>query len=130
MQRKVAEIMTKNVITINMKEPVTKAISILTQKSISGLAVVDNAGDVVGIISAMDILKLFSGENPELKYTVEEVMTPYTITITPEATLAEAAKLMLENGIHRLIVTESVTKKKPIGIITASDIVRELGKRV
>ncbi len=126
-EKKVKDVMTKDVISVKIKDPVSKVISILSGKGVSGVVVVDNAGDVVGVISAMDIFKLLDGEKKiKLNYSAEDVMTPYTITITPEADLHDAGRLMLENGIHRLIVTESPTRKRPLGIISSTDIIKEL----
>jgi len=129
--RKVGDFMTRELISVKINFKVFEVISILAQKEVSGLIVVDNAGEVVGVISAMDIFKLFSGERKaNVNYTAEEVMTPYTITISPGDDLFEAGRLMLENGIHRLVVTESPTRKRPLGIISSSDIIKEIEKMV
>ncbi|GBE54043.1 MAG TPA: CBS domain-containing protein [Euryarchaeota archaeon] len=125
--KKVKDVMTVEVISVNISHPISKVISILSTRDVSGVVVVDNVGDVVGIISAMDIFKLFDGDKKvKLNYYAEDVMTPYTITIMPGADLYEAGRLMLENGIHRLVVTESPLRKRPIGIISSTDIIKEI----
>lgn len=131
LDRKVRDFMKRDIISVKLTDPATRVISLLSDKEISGLIVVDNAGEVVGVISGMDIFKLLNREkNIELNYTAEEIMTPYTVTITPNADLHDAGSLMLENGIHRLVVTESPLRKRPIGIISSSDIIREIKRLI
>jgi acetoin utilization protein AcuB/CBS domain-containing protein len=55
-----------------------------------------------------------------LTQPVEKVMTANVLTISPEADLTEAAKLMLENKIHSLPVVDE--ERKIVGIITESDL--------
>ncbi|NIM46430.1 MAG: CBS domain-containing protein, partial [Nitrososphaeria archaeon] len=57
---------------------------------------------------------------------VEDIMTPFTITVHPEDTLTVAALTMMDNNIHRLVVTESPTSKKPAGIVTSTDLINNL----
>lgn len=121
----VKNIMTKDVITVRADKPVLEVIKSLVSNDISGIVVVDHVGDVVGIISTIDVFKVFSEENDGNRdFIAEDIMTPYTIDIQPETPAEGAAKVMLENGIHRLVVTGSPSKKKPVGIISATDILR------
>jgi CBS domain-containing protein len=54
-------------------------------------------------------------------------MTPYTINIQPDTPAEDAARTMLENGVHRLVVTMSPLKRKPVGIISSTDVLRAFG---
>ncbi|NOZ58417.1 MAG: CBS domain-containing protein [Euryarchaeota archaeon] len=127
---KVGEIMTRDVISVKLDASVAEILEKMVSHNISGVVVVDSGGDVVGVVSALDIFKLADG-NPEMSfnYTAEDIMTPYTISVTPDTTVEEAARAMLENGIHRLVVTASPTRKKPLGIVTSTDVLRVLGER-
>lgn len=120
----VNDIMAEDVITIRADRPLFEAIEIMVENDISGVVVVDFAEDVVGMISAIDVFKVFNEEESDKEFIAEDIMTPYTINIQPETTAEEAAKIMLENGIHRLIVTVSPSKKKPMGIISSTDVLR------
>ncbi len=121
--------MTKDVISINMDKGPADIVHTLDRKKVSGLVVVDFAGEVVGVISALDVFKLMEdGIFHENDLSAEDLMTPYTIMTTPDTLLVEAAQTMLERGIHRLIVTQSPSRKKPVGIISSSDIIREIAK--
>jgi predicted transcriptional regulator len=125
MPRKVGEIMTDKVISVNINTPVSKVVEKLTDEDISGLVVVDNAGDMVGVISALDVFKIMNEERENWDFVAEDIMTPFTISVTPDVGIDEAARMMLQNSIHRLIVTASPTRKKPVGIVSATDILRE-----
>ncbi len=60
------------------------------------------------------------------EHTVSEAMTTSLCTIGPDVELAEAARHMLQAGVHRLLVTENSTL---LGIVTTSDIVRAVAER-
>ncbi|WP_457555013.1 CBS domain-containing protein [Candidatus Pyrohabitans sp.] len=128
--KKVGEIMTRDIISVKLDASVAEILDKMVTHDISGVVVVDSGGDVVGVVSALDIFKLANG-NPAMNfnYTAEDIMTPYTISVTPDTTVEEAARAMLENGIHRLVVTASPTRKKPLGIVTSTDVLRVLGER-
>jgi predicted transcriptional regulator len=125
----VKEVMTGEVISVNINTPVSEVVKKLVSNNISGVVVIDNVGDMVGVISALDIFKLLN-ERKNWDFVAEDIMTPYAITITPDTEIEEAAKMMLENSIHRLIVTLSPTKKKPVGILSSTDILKEMEKMV
>ncbi|MBU2560084.1 CBS domain-containing protein [archaeon] len=123
----VNDIMAKDVITVNANRPVSEVIKILVEKDISGVVVADYVGDVVGMISAIDVFKVFNEEKNDKEFIAEDIMTPYAINIQPEMPAEDAARTMLENGVHRLVVTMSPSKRKPIGIISSTDILRAFG---
>ena len=121
--------MTKDVICVNIDKPIKDIVKLLTDKGVSGVVVVDFAGDMVGVISAMDVFKLIEGSSfKEDLGRAEEVMTPFTISISPDGTLLEAANIMLERGVHRLVVTSAPGRKKPVGLLSSTDILREISK--
>jgi len=121
----VDDLMAKKVITIRADRSVAEVIKSMVSNDISGIVVVDFAGDMVGMISAIDVFKVFNESNGTDKdFLAEDIMTPYTMDIQPETPAEDAAKIMLENGIHRLVVTMSPSKKKPVGIISSTDILR------
>ena len=123
----VSDIMTKEAITIHADRPLSEAIKVLVENDISGVVVVDYAGDVVGMISTLDVFKVFNEEENDKGFIAEDIMTPYAINIQPDMSAEEAARIMLENGIHRLVVTMSPSKRKPVGIISSTDVLRAFG---
>lgn len=149
MPKTVGDVMTRDPITVNPDTPLTDVIRTLAERRISGLPVVDADGKLVGVISETDLMWRESGvtppayimlldsviylENPAryerdlhkaLGETVGEVMTRNPTTITPNQSLQEAARLMHEDGVHRLPVLDST--QHVVGILTRGDIVRAM----
>jgi len=128
--RLLRDIMTRVVVTVSVTAKVKEIVSLLGKQELSGVAVIGNDGVAVGVISDMDILKVIDKENWE-NITAESIMTSNIQKIKPTCTLGEAAKMMREKSIHRLLVfSESGVgaSQRPIGILSASDIVREAGR--
>ncbi len=122
----VHEVMQKDLITVKFDTFLSEAIKLMKQQGISGLVVLDNIGEFVGVVSALDIFKAVNeGDNVE-NLVVDDVMTPFTITIYHDKSISDAALTMMENNIHRLVVTESPRSKKPIGIVTSTDLINNL----
>lgn len=121
------DVMIREVITVPMNLPVEKVAGIMAGKKLSSVVVVGPDGGVVGMITNMDILKVFEKDPKGL--TAESIMTPWVITAKPTTTIEEAARIMHEKHIHKLlIVSESGVgaSYRPIGILSASDIIREV----
>jgi CBS domain-containing protein len=149
MSQTVAELMNRDVQTVLPTTPLAEAIKILVDRQISGLPVVDQTGKLVGVISEADLMWREKGldqppyimfldsviylQNPAkhdqdlhkvLGQTVGEVMTSHAISITADATIPTAARIMHDKKIHRLPVVDA--EDRPIGIITQGDIVRSI----
>jgi CBS-domain-containing membrane protein len=77
------------------------------------------------VITANDLLSLYEpGEHPT---TVANLMSASIITAAPDLALADAAKLMLEHEVHRLVVIDPTRSHgAPIGIISTEDIIAEM----
>jgi len=122
----VKDVMQKEVISVKFDTSLVDAVLIMKEKGISGLVVLDNIGEFVGVVSALDMFKAVNEEDNLNHLRVEDVMTPFTITIFHDESITNAAFTMMENNIHRLVVTESPRSKRPIGIITSTDLINNL----
>ena len=92
------------------------------------MPVVDRYGAVVGVISQTDIVRLRAGSMPASGWhglLVRDLMTHPAITVAASASLKEAAGLMTEHHVHRLVVLAEPAGT-PIGVISESDVVREV----
>jgi CBS domain-containing protein len=136
----VRDVMTTNVISVTKYENIMHVANILTEKNISGLPVVDKEGSVIGIITQADILsmvgvgrehtfkdllKYMLGEKlPERRvgHFVGDIMTSPALTISPDANVAEAVRIMEEKRIRRVTVVNE--KNELLGIITRADILK------
>jgi CBS domain-containing protein len=153
MSKTVADIMTRDPLYISPEAPLRDAIKLLAEHHISGLPVVNQKGELVGVIADTDIMWQETGvvlppyvvlldsviylQNPAhyqeeihkaLGQTVEEVMSKHPITTKPDKTLKEVAKIMLEKDIHRLPAIDD--EGKLVGILTRGDIVREMASNI
>lgn len=150
MAKTVADVMTPNPITVSPQTPLKDAIQLLADHRVSGLPVIDKAGNLVGILSETDLMWQETGVEPPpyitlldsviylknpakysqevhkaLGQTVQEVMTSEKIiTIAPTQSLQEAAHLMHDKQVRRLPVIDA--ESQLVGILTRGDIVREM----
>ena len=140
LEMRVQDVMTKGVISISKYEPIMQVADILTEKNISGLPVVDKDRRVLGIITQADILSMIGVSREHtfkdlLKHmlgeplpvrkmgdTVGDIMTSPALTIRPDASIAEAVKIMDERKIRRLTVVDD--NGSLIGIVTRADILK------
>jgi CBS domain-containing protein len=143
---KVKEVMETKVITINDTSTYEEAASILHQSKISGAPVVNANGEVVGLISEKDLLRVLYpyyqsyAEHPEAyldyeerenkieeirKKPIEKFMTKKVTTIDPSTPVLKAGGIMLAHGFHRLPVIEG---GKLIGIVTREHIYKGILK--
>jgi CBS domain-containing protein len=125
--RKVGDVMTPDPVSISEAASLAEAANLLDSRKISGMPVVDLNGSLVGVLSQTDLIR--AQANPQFHdkwrgLPVGEIMTKPALTILSTAGLDEAARLMGERRVHRLVVTDAAAT--PIGIISASDLVRSL----
>jgi len=118
---RVRDAMTRGVICIDAKDTVQEAAEVMRKNDISGL-IVTKKGEGVGIITERDIIcKLVAENKNPNKSTCGEIMTSPLITVSSSATIDEAAKLMRDKDVRRLVVED---KDRIIGVISEFDIVR------
>lgn len=130
---KARDVMTQKVITVSSDLSIRKLIQLLITERISGVPVVDDAGEVVGIISERDILKAVDrlikvkvslDEEREQKGSfnwVDGIMTKEVIFVSEDDPVEHVCKLMSERKIHRVPVMNG---KKIVGIITSMDVLK------
>ena len=129
----VKEFMSLEPITITPDTAVPTALRLMGEKKIRRLPVVDNRGELVGIVSDKDLLHASPSPATSLaiweitdlmsRLKVEKVMTRDVISVAEDTPLEEAALLMADNRIGSLLVMQD---KKLAGIITESDLFRVL----
>lgn len=127
---KVAEVMTRRVITMRSDATLAEASVYLATQHISGAAVTDRKDRLVGVISRSDIMEAESEISDQevrgrfLDETlVSDVMTTPALTIGPDAELREAALAMEYGDVHRLFVEE---RGDLVGVVSRSDVSRAL----
>lgn len=146
------DIMTKEVVTVNPQLPVLELARLLAEKKINGVPVVDDAGQLVGVVTQSDLIDRarkfelplvitildahFYLERPGtfkknlekmIGNRVADLMTSPPITISPDLTVEEIAAIMAHKKVHTLPV---VAEGKLVGIIGKIDIIRALAQEV
>jgi acetoin utilization protein AcuB len=127
-EARVADRMTREVITINPSDSCERALSIMRKSLIKHLPVLEGKR-LVGILTERDIqrrlprIRVFGSTNEGKLLTLVKVggvMTYGPVTVTPVVPLREAAAIMLKYGIGSLPV---VQQGDLVGILTSKDAV-------
>jgi len=126
------EIMRSPVIAIRQDETVARLCDVMQQEHVNGVPVVDERGEMVGIVTEEDVLygTMGIGEEEESaeriqpeKTLVSEIMTSPAVCATPETDIVEICRLMWSMRIHRIPILRD---GKPDGMVSAMDIVRAI----
>jgi CBS domain-containing protein len=139
----VEDVMTTSVISVREDTPLKDVAGLLVEQGISGVPVIDAAGSVVGVVSEADFvlkeigseglahrrLGRLRGESNESRRqrskraatTAAEAMTAPAITIGRHEPVSQAARVMTERGINRLLVIDDGAL---VGLVSRADLVR------
>lgn len=91
----------------------------------NGVPVVDDNGAVVGIVTAIDILKAIQGGKKLNAMLARDIMTPNPSTIKRDTPLEEIIRVLVEKEIVLVPVVEDDNNNKLIGVVARLDILRE-----
>ena len=138
---KIEELMTREPVAVGPETPLKEVAEILLEHRISGVPVIGERLEVLGVVSEADILAKEAGPEPpdnrlvawllggrhvdEHKLAARsaaEAMTAPAVTVGADRPVAEAARLMVERGIKRLPVVDA--DGTLIGVVTRTDLVR------
>jgi CBS domain-containing protein len=139
MGRRVRAVMTREVVTVDEQESFKELAALMAECRVSALPVLDEGGRVVGVVSEADLLlkeefpegpaggRLFQGRHRMERAkaagdTAVELMTAPAITIGPDATVAEAARLLHRHQIKRLPVVDPAGPL--LGIVSRADLLK------
>jgi CBS domain-containing protein len=123
----VADVMSRAILVCRDATPLPDVARGMTDARYRSVLVVDAQGKSLGVISGLDLLA-YCGEAGCADAKAAEVMHP-ALTVSPAATLREAADKMIENHHHRLVVVDpDQPESMPLGIISSYDIVNEMAR--
>ena len=135
------EVMTTKIVSVKEDAPVKEIAKLMLEHDISGLPVVDDAGNVLGVVSELDLMRkkiapnepsiwttLWGKDNDRMEKYVEalrkymgktagEVMTSPALTVDVSDSLEKAGNIMFNKQIKRVFVTEN---GKLAGVISRS----------
>jgi acetoin utilization protein AcuB len=129
-----ADVMTKNVITVDPDATLKDALKLMEDEKISHLVVVDKARKMLGIFSDRDVKKFtspFVGSSREtehdratLNIKASQVMKTTIISVKPNDSIKACAEKILQKSIHALPVLDDDGVIR--GIITSTNLIRVL----
>jgi CBS domain-containing protein len=125
MPTRVQDVMTIEVVVAHPTTPVKQVADLLAGHGLSALPVIDGQGRVLGVVSETDLFG--DSQRPAggpVATTAGEVMTSPAVTVSPHATLTEAARRMQADGLKRLPVVAG--SGRLIGIVSRADLLRPL----
>ena len=119
---KAKNIMSTEVVSVTKETPIYEAMSLLISNEITGMPVVDDNMNLVGVITEKDCLRLFYAEENEKEKTVRQFMTQPAIHYNENDSLQAICDFMMINYFRRIPVT---TKKgKVVGILSRPDVIK------
>ncbi len=123
----VKEYMSASVVTFSPTMDIHQAINQLIKKRISGAPVVNQTGDIVGMLTERDCMKiaLTASYHGEAAGKVSEYMEPVPKTIEADASIIEVALMFLEEGRRRYPVMHD---NRLVGQISRHDVLKALEK--
>ncbi len=142
----VRDIMTTEVQTVSPDTPVQEIIRLFRDHGISGVPVIDQDGQLVGIVTEMDLIRRHARPHAPIYFplldariplgseqsyretvrrilatTAQELMTSPVQTVPPDMDVADLATLMVERGINPVPVVED---GRLVGIVSRTDLLR------
>ena len=122
--RPVRDVMSTPVESVGLNSPVREAAKQMQRMRIGDVFVVDEAGELRGIVTDRDIAVRAIAEGRSLDTPVQEIMSPIAATVPPTATVSVALGLMREHEVRRLPVVEG---GRPHGVVSLGDVSRSGG---
>jgi CBS-domain-containing membrane protein len=140
MRRRVKDVMTAEVAYARRDTPYKELVRLLAERGVSGLPVVDDQRRVVGIVSEADLLiKQDHPANHFQRYFLErkrdrlerakahgataaELMSRPAVTVGPQASVAEAARLLRKHLVKRLPVVDG--QGRLVGVVSRADVLK------
>ncbi len=130
--KRAGEVMTKPAVTVREDKRLGEAVDLMLKHHLKRLPVVNEAGELVGMLARSDIFKTITTEAPDwqaiqarnvhiegVKF-VKDIMRRDTHTVLPESTADEVMRVIDSNDIQRVVVVDETGKL--LGLISDSDL--------
>jgi len=122
--RPVRDVMSTPVESVGLDAPVRVAAKQMQRRRIGDVFVVDDAGQLRGIVTDRDLAVRAIAEDRSLDTPVQEIMSPIAAAVSPTATVSAALDLMRQHEVRRLPVVE---EGRPHGVVSLGDVSRSGG---
>lgn len=115
----VDDLMTADLVFCRSGESSAAARSMMLEREIHGLPVLDDLGNVIGIVTSHDLVD----DDPDME-TVNDVMSTNVATIDAGARITEAAAVMRDERLHHLVVVDGAGHA--VGVLSTFDLLSVL----
>jgi CBS domain-containing protein len=132
---KAIDIMTRDVVTVRPDTPVRDAVAQMTDHRITSMPVLDDDGNVIGIVSELDLLRdrlphdprahlwQQGDDRPDPAGIVRDVMTDTVICLSENADAADLAEALVDNNVRAVPI---ISGADLVGIVSRRDVLRTL----
>lgn len=114
------DVMTRGVICARPEMPIYDAVRMLAQRRITGMPVVDDELNLVGVLSEKDVLRMLYDVADSIEQQVSDYMNVGAVSLDINDTLIDLCDCMTENIFRRVFITE---EGKLAGVVSRSDVI-------
>ncbi|MHC4478547.1 MAG: CBS domain-containing protein [Planctomycetota bacterium] len=114
------DIMTTHLITVKRDTPILDAMELLAAYNVSGLPVIDDENNLIGVLSEKDVIALINAQSDTEQQTVADFMTQPALCFEVDESLNDVCDFLKKNVFRRVPIT---SKGKLAGIISIRDVV-------
>jgi CBS domain-containing protein len=111
----VADLMVKDVLTVEPSDTIGEAAEKMNASNVGAVVVMEDMVRIVGIVTERDLLRAVASRARAAEARVRQWMTPNPVTIDPDITIEEAARIMFDNNFRHLPV---VKDGRALGIVS------------
>jgi CBS domain-containing protein len=111
----VEELMTRDVLTVEPSATIGEAAEKMNESNVGAVVVMEDMARIVGIVTERDLLRAVAARARAAEARVRQWMTPDPVTIDPETTIEDAARVMFDHNFRHLPV---VKDGRALGIVS------------
>ena len=121
MKQTISSLMQRDVCSVGADDTLQAVESTMVAKGLTWVPVVDESGAVLGVISSLDLLRFHADGKDAAKVCAWQVCTYKPISVPADASLSDVARLMVEAGIHHVVVMDGGAIR---GVVSSLDFVK------
>lgn len=105
------------------------AIRTMVEEEVSSLVVEDGEGNLLGLITRNDVLRVYMAQDRWAAQLVKDHMQHHIPVVSPQTLLIDAARLMVNQRARQVVVVlEDEGKRRPVAMLTDADLAYHLVK--
>jgi CBS domain-containing protein len=117
----ISTLMHRSVKVIALDDTITTVETMLNKEGLTWAPVVDEGGQIIGVISASDLIRFHRRERDPINTKAWQASTYRPIVVEPSATIGEVAHLMTDKRIHHVAVVQN---GRLCGVVSSLDFVK------